>query len=182
MANAVNSGSYAQYEDLDSFSYLAIKYMLDNDELIWKLLYYNTPDAWNKSNLTASQKTSLIYKGEDDTSSFRVFMDTGQPDSEKNEISIVRIHPYTINPNNRVWGSVTLMFEVYAHYKINHLSNYKTRNDMILQRFISLFNGTTIGGIGKLHFDVMGTLGVRAETVGQLPFRGKWLMMGNKIS
>ncbi len=187
MSNSINAGSYATYNGLDSFSYTAIKYMLDNDELIWKLLYYNTPDAWNQTNLTESQKTALIYKGEDDTAKFRVFMDTGQPDVLTNEICCIRIHPYTLNPDNRVWGSVTLMFEVYAHYKINHLSNYKTRNDVILQRFISLFNGIDLKNeqgnqIGKLHFDAMGTFGLRAETVGQLPFRGKWLMMGNKIS
>lgn len=182
MANSVNAGSYATYAGLSDFSYIAIKYMLENDDLIWKLLFYNDSFAWNKPNLSQSQKTSLIYKGEDDTSSFRVFMDTGQPDSEKNEVCIVRIHPYTINPDNRVWGSVTMMFEVYSHYKINHLSNYTTRNDMILERFISLFNGIELGGIGKLHFDAMGTFGLRVETVGQLPYRGKWVLMGNKIA
>jgi hypothetical protein len=176
----VNEGSYATYADFDSFPYRCISYLMENDETIWKLLKYSTPDAWNKTDLTLAEKRALIYNGEDDSSKFRVFMDMGQSDVETQEVSLIRIHPYELFPENRTVGSMKIMFEVYTHYKVNHLSNYKTRNDMIIGRFIKLFNGLQIAGIGKLHFDVMGTYGTRMETGGQLPMKGKWILMGNK--
>jgi len=182
VSNDINSGSYATYDIFDNLSYLCIDYLIENDELVWKLLKYNTPDAWNKPNLTRAEKAALIYDGGDDTSKFSVFMDTGQPDVQTTEKSEIRIHPYDLFPDNRVWGSIKMQFDVYAHYKVNHLSNYKTRVDMITKRFLQVFNGASIGGLGKLHFDVVGTYGVKLETGGQLPFRGKWIFMSNKSS
>lgn len=181
MTNTINDGSYAQYDDWDLFSMKCIDYLMDNDETIWKLLKYNTPDAWQKTDLTIPEKRALIYDGvADDTSLYHVFMDMGQPDVETSETCIIRIHPYSLNAPNRVVGTIMMMFEVYANYKINHLTNNRTRNDMIMKRFLQVFNGATIGGIGKLNLDTMGSYGSRLETGGQLPFRGKWLLMGNK--
>lgn len=181
MEHNINAGSYAQYEDWDVFSLKCIEYLMDNDELIWKLLKYNTPDAWNKADLTMAEKRALIYDGvSDDTSKYHVFMDMGQPDVITAEICQIRIHPYSLNAPNRVVGTIMMMFEVYSNYKINHLTNLRTRNDMIMKRFLQVFNGAIIGGIGRLNLDNLGSYGSRLETGGQLPFKGKWLLMGNK--
>lgn len=176
----INSGSYAQYDFFDEYSYTLIKYLMENDEVVWKLLKYDTPDAWNKPDLTQSEKASLIYGGEDNTAAYRVFMDIGQPDVLTEEVCIIRISPYSIFPDNRVVGTTSIMFEVYSHYKTNHLSNYKTRIDMIAKRFIQVFNGATIGGLGKLFFDRVGSDSNRMENGSQLPFKGRWLIMSNK--
>jgi hypothetical protein len=181
MANTINEGSYARYDIFDNISYLCIDYLMDNDELVWKLLKYSTPDAWNKPNLTKEEKAALIYNGGDDTSLFSVFSDQGQPEVLTTEKSEIRISPYSLTPDNRVWGTVTMQFEIYSHYHINTLSNYRMRVDMIAKRFLQVFNGSQIGGIGRLHFDTLGSYGNRLETGGQLPFRGKWILMSNKI-
>lgn len=182
MSNDVGSDAYAQYYDLDSFSYLCISHLLKNDEMVWKLLKYRTPDAWNLANLTTDEKRALIYDGSDDSSRFRVFLDSGSPDAIVAEECIIRISPHSLYPENRTVGTVNILFEVYANFHINTLSNYKTRMDMIMQRFIQVFNGENIGGIGRLNFDKMGSYGDRAEYVGQIPIRGRWLIMSNKIS
>ena len=180
MTNSVNSGSYAQYEDFDILAYTCVKYLMDNDEVVWKLLKYETTDAWNKPDLTPAEKASLIYNGDDDTAKFRVFLDIGQPDVLTGEVCQIRISPYTILPENRVVGTMSIMFEVYSNYKINHLNNYRTRIDMIAKRFLQVFNGATIGGIGRLHFDRLATESARLENAGQLPFKGRWVIMSNK--
>ena len=179
----IGEGSYALYDGWDSFSYNCISYLMTHDELIWKLLKYPTPNAWQMSDLTQEEKASLIYNGSDDTSKFHVFMDQGQPDVETLEGAIIRIAPYSINPENRVVGTVLMIFEAYTHYHVNHLTNYKTRNDMITQRLIQVFNGATIeGGLGKIHLDNLGSYGTRAELGGQLPWRGRWILMGQKTN
>jgi hypothetical protein len=171
---------FAQYEDFDTFAYTCIERLIVYDEMVWKLLKYNTPDAWSKPDLSKEEKIAMIYRGEDDTSRFRVFMDSGQPDVITSETTEIRISPYSIKSLDRLTGNIMIMFEVYAHYKINHLSNYRTRTDMIMKRFIQVFNGAIVGGLGKLALDGIGVYGSRLETGGQLPFRGKWLLMGNK--
>lgn len=177
----INSGSYAQLENFDSVSYNCIKYLLDNDEEIWKLLYYKTPDAWEKPPISYEQKTSLIYNGDDDTSKFNVFLDQGSPDVITREDCILRISPHSVFPENRTVVTLNIIFEVYSHYHINTLTNYKTRTDMIAQRIIQLFNGkNVVDGIGKLFFDRMGSEANRLEWGSQTPHKGRWFILSTK--
>ena len=179
----MSQDAYGSYTDLPNYSYKIIDYLMDSNELIWKLLYYNSPDAWNQSDITKAQKGGLIWAGEGDSSDFNVFMDDGQPDAEMGEKTILRIAPYGISPDNRTVGTVTMYVEVYSHYKVNTMSNYKTRVDVIIQQLLEELNGIeidTIGAIGAFHFDKLGTSSNRVELGGQLPFRGKWILMSNK--
>ncbi len=177
----VGEGSYALYKGFDEISYNCVAYLMEHDEVIWKLLKYNSSDAWKKPDLTQEEKGNLIYDGNDDTSGFNVFLDVGQPDVETSELCVIRIHPWNMYASNRVVADVRVMMEVYSHYKINHLSNYKTRNDMIIKRFLQVFNGATIEGLlGNMYLDDLGTYGTRMETAGQLPFRGKYVLFGSK--
>ena len=182
-ANEINAGSYAQFEGFDSFAYRCVEYLLNSDEVIWKLLKYNEPDAWKRADLTQEEKGALIYKGQDDTSAFRVFLDYGQPDVNVQEVCMLRVAPSNIFPDNRTVGTISINFEVYCHYKINHLSNYKTRIDMISQRLLQVFNGAVIEGmVGKLFFDGLGSQLNRSEIGGQLPFKGRWIVFSTKTS
>lgn len=186
-SNLINDGSYAQYEDYDILPYTLVKYLMNNNEIIWKLLKYTTPDAWDKPDLSYSEKASLIYNGGDNTVDYRVFLDRGQPDVQTFETSQIRIANYSIYPENRVIGTISFIFEVYTNYKINHLSNYKTRNDVIIHNLRKTFNGKFIpkenaggGTIGRLYFDRIASDSNRQEIGGQLPFLGTWMIMSIK--
>ena len=190
MTYNVGADAYARYNDFDSYSYKCIKYLLDNNETIWKLLYYTTPDAWDKTDLTHDQKATLIYKGEDDESQFKVFLDTKQADAVYTESCIIRISPFTIYSENRTIGVITMMFEVYCNSHINTLSNYTTRVDSIIKIFIQTFNGLNGAelemGIGKFYLDRLGDVSSRmtgrVQTEGQTPMVGKWLLLSSKSS
>jgi len=179
MAN--NNIAYNKYPQFDEYSYELIKYMIDNNEVIWKLLKYNTPDAWDRPNLTKSEKVALIYKGSGITSDFRVFMDDGAPDVEVDEVCQVRIYPASLFPENRTVTSMGVVMETYSHYKINTLSNYTTRVDRITKELLATFNGTNVHGIGNLTLSKLALSGSRSEIQGQIPFKRKWLLFGTKI-
>src|SRR5688572_7667099 len=164
MANSVGSTAYAQYEFFDELSYTCMKYLMEHDELIWKLIKYSEPDAWRKPDLTFEEKGELIYNGQPNNTVARAFLDLGQPDVWTEEICIIRIAPYSLFPENRTVGTISAILETYSHYKINHLTNYKTRVDMITKRLLQVFNGATIGGIGKFYFDRQGSETNRLET------------------
>jgi hypothetical protein len=181
MANSKND-NYASYDNFDSYSYKMIQYLMDNNEEIWKLLYYKTPTAWNEPNLTKAQKGALVYDGSDDTSRFNVFLDQGAPDVVTREDCILRISPHSIFPDNRIYGTVSLILESYCHFKINHLSNYKTRLDVITKELLKTFNGVTIDGlgIGAIYFDRLASESNRLEWGGQIPWKGRWMILSNK--
>ena len=179
----VGDNAYAKYTQFPLYSYDLVKYLLDNNELIWKLIYYDTPDAWNETNLTSNQKGALIYDGQDNITDYRVFFDPGQNNAWTNECCLIRIYPYTLIGNSRTTGTCDIMFDVFSHYKINHMSNYQTRVDTIIQQFIEVFNGIDVGlGIGKLYFDQLATRTDMVRTSGQPPFKGKSLIMSNRLA
>jgi hypothetical protein len=107
-------------------------------------------------------------------------MDVGQDDVLTQETCIIRISPYSVYSQGRTLGTMYMCFEAYSHYSINHLSNYKTRVDMIMKQFLQTFNGATVGGIGQLNLDQMANRNARLENSGQIPNRGKMMLMAVK--
>lgn len=168
--------AYNDFTVFSEISYNCIKILMDNNELIWKLLKYSTPDAWNKADLTQEEKAELIYSGQQDTANYHVFMDGKQPDVLVNEIALLRIMPHYAIGVNRTIGLIEVSMEVFSHYKINHLTNYKTRIDTIVGELLALFNGIPVGGLGLLTFDKMADQSSRLFQAGQIPFGGKQII------
>lgn len=181
MSELTSRAGYARYTTFNKFSYEIIAYLMKNNEDIWKLLKHMTPDAWEKSDLTAAEKAELVFDGSQDTTPFKVFLDDGIPDVYTREDAILRVNPFSIFPENRTIGTVMVRIEAYAHWKVNHLSNYTTRVDSLITEILSTLNGIEIdGAVGRLYFDRLQATNARLETTGQIPFKGKVLFLGNK--
>lgn len=172
----IGETAYNNFSAFNKLSYNCIKYMMSNNEIIWKLLKYTSPDAWDKADLTQAEKADLIYAGQQDSSKYNVFMDGKQPDVLVNEITLVRIMPYYAVGYNRTIGIIEVSMEIFSHYKINHLSNYTTRVDTITGELLGLFNGVDVGGLGLLSFDKMADQSSRLFQAGQIPFGGKQII------
>ena len=172
----IGETAYNDFRAFSKISYNCIKIMMNESELIWKLLKYSDPDAWSKPDLTQIEKAELIYAGQQDTSTYHVFMDGKQPDVLMDEVALVRIMPYYAVGLNRTIGLIEVSMEVFSHYKINHLSNYQTRVDTIVEELLSIFNGTNVGGMGLLSFDKTLDQSARLFEAGQIPFGGKQII------
>ena len=175
----MDKSSYATYDNLINISYRIVEILMTSPdaEIIWKLLKYNDADAYTRPNLTQKEKAALIYKGEAIQADYRVFFDFMMDDAETEMNTILRIYPAEVYPINRVTGLCTINFEVFTHSKINHLSNYTTRVDVIIQTLIDILNGADIGGIGVLFFDNQASRYDKIQTIGQKPYKGKLLKM-----
>lgn len=176
----MTSSAYSKLIGFKDYSYNCIQYLMENDEISWKLMKYNDADCWNKPDLTLDEKRELIYKGQPDETFFRVFMDEGQVNAWTHEACVLRIFPYAVYPDNRTVGTTTIIMDVYAHYRINHLSNYTTRVDTIIERLVNIFNGAYIGGIGSLFFNAAQAKENRIYDSGQIPFKGKRIALSTK--
>ena len=172
----VGATAYNDFRQFSKISYNCIKFLMDNNEPVWKLLLYTDSAAWSKPDLTQEEKAALIYAGQQDTSMYHVFMDGKQPDVLVKEVALLRIMPYHAVGLNRTIGYIGVSMEVFAHYKINHLSNYTTRIDTIAGELLATFNGSDIGGLGLMSFSKMADQSSRLFETGQIPFGGKQLM------
>ncbi len=181
-ASKIGSESYNRYSGLSLYSYNTINYLIENNELIWKLLFYPTPDAWQKPNLTHVQKANLIYAGQPDSSKFNVFLARGMPDARTTQSTILTVSPSSISPTNRTVGIVDMLVEVYCHYQIQTLSSYQVRTDTIIEEVLFTLNGKEfVKGLGKMFFDQMGSRMDKESDYGVTPFRGKWCFLSTKI-
>ena len=175
MSDDIRQDQFNKFGNLPNVSYNCIKYLMDNDEDIWKCLRYNEADCWNRDSLTAAEKGGLVYAGQPNATDFRVFMDPGVDDTWTTEACILRVFPTTLLPSNYITGKMGIGFEVYSHYKINHLSNYKTRNEFVAQRIFEVINGAEIDDIGKVWFDQKS----RSVAIGGIPFKGRAIVFYN---
>jgi hypothetical protein len=84
-------------------------------------------------------------------------------------------------PNNHVFGTLCIAFEIYTHYKVNSLSNLTPRNLSIAQDLLSVLNGADVPGIGRLYFDAKQTSRCRLSlALGAIPYKGLSLIMATK--
>lgn len=176
MTPNIGATAYNDFRQFSRLSYNCIKFLMQNNELVWKLLKYTDPAAWNKTDLTQEEKAALIYSGQQDTSMYNVFMDGKQPDVLVIETTLLRIMPHYAVGLNRTVGYIEVSMEVFSHYKINHLSNYTTRIDVITEELLATFNGSNVGGLGLMSFDKMADQSSRLFQAGQIPFGGKQLI------
>ncbi len=178
----IGKGAYSSYYGWEENPLKCLDHLMMNNEKIWKLLKYDTPDAWNDDiypNLTHAEKAAMVYDGNGDLTRFKVFLDIGQDESFDNQTAILRLTNYSLEPTERPYGLSKVIFEIYCHYQINQMSNRVTRVDTIIQQLLQTFNGKDVFGMGKLFFDRRGAAALRAEVGGQIPFRGKWILFGN---
>jgi hypothetical protein len=178
--NDIVQTTFNKYTEYPNASYNLISYLMSNNDMIFKLLRYADPQAWNKPNLTMEEKANLIYSGEADMSQFRIFQDCAIDDSWLQEACQIRIYPAILQPTTYIYGKVVMAFEVYAHAKVNHLSNHAIRTDVVIQQLIQTLNGADVGeGIGRLFFDLKGSSQCGVKVIGSLPYKGKLLTMVN---
>lgn len=171
--------AYATYEKMTTLSYRIMEYLMtcEKAEIIWKLLKYNDADAYNYPNLTKDEKIALIYQGQEHQDKYAVFFDYMMDDAIDEMKTFLRIYPSEVYPTNRTTGLCNVTFEVYTHSQINHLSNYTTRVDIIIQTLLEVLNGVDVGGVGVLFFDREASAYNQIQTIGQKPFKGKMLRM-----
>jgi hypothetical protein len=187
MANLdATQSSYNKYTGLSQISYNIASYLMDNDDTIWRLLKYNSPDAWNENkcaNLTKLEKGALIWKGVGQKTDYRLFFDVGPDDAFVEETSILRIYPIDLMPYNYVHGKGDICFAVYSHFNLSTMTNYATRNMFMIERLIGVLNGADISGIGRIFFDARSSSRCKVSIAsGTMTMKGLMMVMSSNAT
>ena len=148
----------AQYNKFLSMPYIPFRIvmaLLENDNFC-KLLYYNTPDALSKPNLTMAQKRQLIWDGQDNMEDYNIFLTNVQPNEEIENRTIVKVYRYNTEPVNNVMATVCYRFDILFGSKIP-LVKYNgltcNRGDVIEMEIMKSLNGEDVAGVGFLQYN-----------------------------
>lgn len=159
----MNERQYNQHTAIRYISENIIYYLIDNNEIIWKLLKYDNADALFKPNLTKKEKIDLIYKGMDiKTDGYKVFRQPYVDDAEINDTSMIRVFLSNILPDNKVVSDVAITVECLVHSKNIMIKSdlpdvtYENRLELLLQQVIECLNGAEVKSVGRLFFDMEG--------------------------
>ena len=169
--------AFNRFVNLDSIEERIINYLINsetyNAERIWKLLKYGTLDALTKSNLTKKEKSELIYRGEEEQSNKRVFMQSYLDDAFSTQCSLLKFYVDSIVPINHLIAVVNIGVDIMSHSKTQIVYNdamddienpdiyreieqqivYKNRNTLLLKCILAELNGADIEGVGQLQFN-----------------------------
>jgi hypothetical protein len=182
---AIDNNTMNKFNTDDSIplmSYSCASYLVQNNELIWKLLLDKTPDSWKLPNLTTKQKTDMIYQGLGDVNNYNVFFDDFQDDAINSECTFLRIFPIDDIPQTHLISNVCIAMVVFTHWNLNHLSNYETRIERIVQQLKSTFHGRDIPKVGQLIYSQERSRACKSIIVGKTPYKGKMIVFNTYSS
>lgn len=147
---------YNQYSALPYIPYNILKYLVENNENIWKLLKYNTYDALSKENLTHDEKIALLWTQQDNQERYRVFLTNLLSNMIPDATSMLRIYRIGTTPINHLLGTSVYEFDMLFGDKIAMVEYENTpcnRADVFEMELLKTLNGKEVSGVGVLQFN-----------------------------
>lgn len=139
---------------LPNIPYNILTYLAKEEQILWKLLAYNSYDALSKPDLTFSEKMDLIWK-EGPQEPYSVFMTNIIDDAIPESKTILKIYNYYIHAKDLYLVPTVYAFDILYGPKMS-LVEYNgipvSRADLFVNRILTLLNGVEVGGVGKLVF------------------------------
>lgn len=130
-----------------------------DNERLKRLLYYTTPDAMEKPNLTDDQMYELFKKN------IRIVPKLKVDNSVLNYL-VIKFDNFITNPTNPQFRDNTIEFDIICHYDQWRLKDFQLRPYRIAAELDSMLNDTHLSGIGKLEFSTTGTINMGDEYAG----------------
>lgn len=144
------------YNKFTGFSYLSyniISHLINNDDVLWKVLKFPNSNALSQPNLSLADKRALIYKGQTDSTPYRVFTTPFMDDAFQEQQTQIRIYTGRVTPENYVTSVVDFVIDVICHNKIAILNNASNRLDVMFEHIMQALNGRNIESLGNLYFN-----------------------------
>lgn len=145
--------AYNKFTGFSDICTRLLNFLMVENENVWKLLFYDSPDALEQPNLTMEQKRSLVYKGYGDSEDYKVFRCPYIDDSMTKECTQLRHYALTINPENRSMSIVDVAFDCITHTKLSDLEGCQNRVERMVEEILGTLNGREVDGVGKIFFD-----------------------------
>lgn len=141
--------------------------MLSNERLK-RLLYYTTPDALSRPNLTEDETYNLLKEHKvrlEDNSVVTIpalikFVPKVYVDEAQVSYIIVTFERFLPGINNPEFRDFKIRFDIICHYDLWQLNDMQLRPYKIAAEIDSMFNEARLSGIGTLQFSSAETVDV----------------------
>lgn len=176
---------YNSLSALPTIPYNILVYLARQDEIIWKLLKYNSYDALSKPDLTFDEKLALIWRS-GAQEKYGVFFTMLVEDAICESKSIMKIYDYYIHANELYTSTAVYAFDFLYGGQMS-LVDYNgtpvSRGDLFINRILTVLNGAEVGGVGKLtFFDNMSRYALGKAVIGNSKtFTGVQLFMAVNV-
>ena len=127
-------------KDLDIITSTMMK-----NERFKKLLYYTTPDALERSNLSNKETAELFSKNIKIVPKLYV-------DGDVLAYVIITFDNFTLNATNPEFRDNVISFDIICHFDQWDLNDFKLRPYKIAAEIDTMFNNKHLTGIGELQF------------------------------
>lgn len=145
---------YNSMSALPSIPYNILTYLAQEEQILWKILYYDGYDALSQPDLTMTQKLDMLWK-EGPQEPYNVFFTNIIDDAIPTSKTILKIFNYYIHADSLYVAPTVYAFEILYGPKMS-LVEYNgkpvSRADLMVNRLMTLLNGAYVGGVGKLTF------------------------------
>lgn len=147
---------YNSMTALPYIPYNIMKYLALNEEILWKLLKYNTYDALSKPSLTFQEKMDLIWAKDDKQEKYNVFFTNLVEDAITQSKTIMKLYKFFIDTDNIYNANVVYQIDFLyggnmAMVECNGIP--VPRDDLLIQRVLETLNGVAVGGVGMLQLN-----------------------------
>lgn len=124
-----------------------------------KLLYYTTPDALKKPEVSDQNFVKMFGKNIRNLPKLYI-------DKDVLNYIVISFDNFTPNGDNPEFRDNTIEFDIICHYDQWRLKDYQLRPYRIAAELDSMLNDTHLSGIGKLEFSTTGTINMGDEYAG----------------
>lgn len=145
-----------KYTSLPSVPYKIISYLAQNNEKIFKALYYQESDALDKPDLTLEQKLDMIYVDEGKEIDKHIFLKPLIGEEMIDSVTQLRLYKYGISPNDSMVSVINYRFDIITGSKISLIYDDGipcSRLDVIESELLNTLNGVDLFGTGKFQFN-----------------------------
>ena len=136
--------------------YRVMKHLALNEEILWKLLKYNTYDALSKPNLTFQEKMDLIWAKDEKQEGYSVFFTNLVEDGITKSKTIMKLYKFFADTDNIYLSNVVYQMD-FLYGGNMAMVEYEgvpvSRDDLLVQRILETLNGVAVGGVGMLQFN-----------------------------
>jgi hypothetical protein len=148
--------TFNKFVSLPSVPYKIIAYLAENNDRLFKVLYYNDIDALSKPNLTLEQKMDMIYVDEGKEVEKHLFLKPLVGEEMVDSQSQLRIYKYAISPIDAMSAVVNYRFDIITGSKISLVYDEDilcSRLDIIESEILNTLNGIDLFGTGYFQFN-----------------------------
>ena len=148
--------AFNKFTTLPSVPYKILSYLAENNERIFKALYYQGSDALNQPDLTLEQKLDMIYVDEGKEIDKHLFLKPLIGEEMIDSVTQLRLYKYGISPTDAMTSVITYRFDIITGSKVSLIYDNNipiSRLDFIETELLNTLNGIDLFGTGKFQFN-----------------------------